>query len=140
MTSVLNYKCCIPSTMAFFVRNRKFIQFLTWLKKNFQDWVKIDEDIDIFDEDMLTLSPPVSAIGVLTHSVFGGLKQFCNGFSGNFASLSLGSFPQFIKRLSLLSGIVCSLFESTRVVFDGVKENHSQRVHLLCNDSDAAVL
>ena len=119
--------------MAFFVRNQKFIQFVTWLKKNFQDWVKIDEDIDIFDEDMLTLSPPVSAIGVLTHSVFGG-------FSGNFASLSRGSFPQFIKRLSLLSGIACSLFESTRVVFDGVKENHSQRVHLLCNESNAVAL
>ena len=63
MTSVLNYKGCISSKIAFFVRNRKFIQFLTWLKKNFQDWVKIDEDIDIFDEDMLTLSPPVCAIG-----------------------------------------------------------------------------
>ena len=89
---------------------------------------------------MLMLSPPICASGVLTHLVSGGLKQFCNGFSGNFASLSLDSFPHFIKRLSLLSGIVCSLFESTRVVFDGVKEYHSQRVHLLCDESDAAVL
>ena len=77
---------------------------------------------------------------LLTHSIFGGWKQFCDGFNGNFASLALDSFPQFIKRLSLLFGIVCSLFECTTVVFDGVKENHSQRVHLLCNESDAAVL
>jgi len=77
---------------------------------------------------------------VLTHSIFGGWKQFCDGFGGNFASLALDSFPQLIKRLSLLSGIVCSLFESTTVVFDGVKENHSQRVHLLCKKSDAAAL
>ena len=82
--------------MAFFVKNRKFIKFVTWLKKNFQDWVKIDEDIDIFDEDMLTLSLPVSAFEVLTHSVYDVLKQFCDGFDGKFA---LDSFPQFIKRL-----------------------------------------
>ena len=113
---------------------------MTWLKKNFQDRVKIEEDIDIFDEDMLTLSPPVSAFGVLTHSVFDGSNQFCDDFDRKFASLALDSFPKFIQRLSLLFGIVCSLFECTTVVFDGVKENHSQRVHLLCNESDAAVL
>ena len=72
---------------------------MTWLKKNFQDWVKIDEEIDIFDEDMLTLSLPVSAFEVLTHSVFDGLKPFCDGFDGKFASLALDSFPQFVKRL-----------------------------------------
>ena len=113
---------------------------MTWLKKNFQDRVKIDEDIDCFDEDILMLSPPVSAFGVLTHSVFDGLKQFSDGFDGKFESFALDYFPKFLIRLSKSSANVCSLFEGTTVVFDGVQENHSQRVQLLWNESDAVVL
>ena len=61
MTSELNHKDCIPSIMEFFVRNQKFIQFVTRLKKNFQDRTKIDEDIDKFDEDVLTMNRLSSA-------------------------------------------------------------------------------
>ena len=74
---------------------------MSWLKKNFQDRVKIDEDIDFFDEDILMLSPPVSAFGVLTHSVFDGSNQFCDDFDRKFASLALDSIPLFVKRLSI---------------------------------------
>ena len=31
-----------PFNHGIFVRNREFIQFVTWLKKDFQDWMKID--------------------------------------------------------------------------------------------------
>ena len=62
--------------MALFVRNQKFIQFVTWLKKNFQDRTKIDEDIDKFGEDVLTMNRPSSAFGALVHLIFDGLKQF----------------------------------------------------------------
>ena len=82
----------------------------------------------------------MSAFGVLTYSVFDGLKQFCDGFDGKFASLALDSFPKFVIRLSKSSASVCSLFEGTAVVFDRVQENHSQRVQLLWNESDAVVL
>ena len=86
---------------------------------------------------MLALSPPVSTFGVLTHSVCDGREQLCDGFDYKFASLALDSFPQFVKRHSLSSTIVCSLFESTFWVFDRVRGNHSLRVtpsrHCICN-------
>ena len=96
--------------MVFFGRNQKFIQFLTWQKNNFQDRIYIDEDIDIFNEDMLTLNRPVSALGVLTHSIFDSLEQFCHCFDRKFVSHELDFFPDFINRLRFSSAIVQSLF------------------------------
>ena len=85
--------------MAFFIRTQNLIQFVTWLKKNFLDRIKIDNDIDIFDEDMQTLNRPVLALGVLKHSIFDVLEQFCDGFGVRFASLAVDVLPWFIKRL-----------------------------------------
>ena len=99
----------VPSV--FFERIRKFIQLVTWLKKNFQDRTKIDEDINIFDEDMLTMNIPVSTFGALADLVFDGLEQICDGFYGNF-----DSFPHFVKGLCFLSAIIHSLFEGSLVV------------------------
>ena len=103
--------------MAFFVRNQKFIQFVTWLKKNFQDQTKIDKDIDKFDEDVLMMNRPSSAFGALAHLIFDSLKQFFDGFDRNFASLVLDSISQFVKGFCLPSTIIHSLFEDSPVLF-----------------------
>ena len=66
---------------------------MTWLKKNFRNQTKIDEDMDKFDEDVLTMNRPSSA---LAHLIFDNLEQFFDGFDRNFASLVLDSFPQFV--------------------------------------------
>ena len=94
---------------------------MTWLKKNFLDWIKIDNDIDIFDEDMQTLNRPVLALGVLKHSsdsTFDVLEHFCDGFGKRFVSLALDVLPWFIKRLLLIRDMH-SLFEGRTVVFKG---------------------
>ena len=50
---------------------------MTWLKKNFQDRTKIDKDIDKFDEDVLTINRPSSAMARL---IFDRLEQIFDGF------------------------------------------------------------
>ena len=120
-----------------FVRNRKFIQFVTWLKKNFQDRTKIDEDIDKFDEDVLMMNCPSSA---MAHLIFDRLEQFFDGFDRNFASLVLDSFPQFVKGLSFPSTIVHSLFEDSPVLFHEAEGGYSPQILFLWNELDAVFL
>jgi len=105
--------------MELFVGNRKFIQFVTWLKKNFQDRTKIDKDIDKSDEDMLMMNRPSSTFEALAHLIFDSLKQFFDGFYRNFASLVLNSFQQFVKGLCLPSTYIHSLYEDSPVLFHG---------------------
>ena len=126
--------------MALFVRNQKFIQFVTWLKKNFQDRTKIDEDIDKFDEDVLMMNRPSSAFGALAHLIFDSLKQFFDGFDRNFASLVLDSISQFVKGFCLPSTIIHSLFEDSPVLFHGAEGGYGPQILLHWKKLDAVFL
>ena len=101
---------------------------MSWVKKNLQDETKIDEAIDKFDEDVLMMNRPSSA---LAHLIFDSLEQFFDGFDRNFASLVLDSFPQFVKGLCFPSIIVHSLFEDSPEHFHEVEGGYSSQILLL---------
>ena len=74
----------IYSDIEFLVLNQKYIEFVTWQKKNFLNRMKNEAAIDFFVKRVLAANHPKAESRAESHALFHGTEQFDDGFDRNF--------------------------------------------------------
>ena len=90
MKLILWYSIC--SDVGLLVLNQKFIEFVTWRKKNFSNRIKNEAAIDFFVKSVVAGDRPKVNFRAESHPFFHGAEQFEDGFDQNFTGLEL-NFP-----------------------------------------------
>ena len=88
---ILWYSVC--SGIGFLVPNQKFIEFVTWQKKNLLNQPKNDTAIDFFVKSVITVDCPRADFCAEWHPLFHGKERFDDGFDRNFLGLKLNLPP-----------------------------------------------
>ena len=91
MKLFLWYSIC--SDIGLLVPNRKFIEFVTWQKKNFSKRMKNEAAIKFFVKSVLAVDRPKADFRAESNPIFYGTEQFDDGFDRNFPGHELSLPP-----------------------------------------------